>query len=780
MSYLKKNKKGGKINISSYNKNNDLTETLKFLKSTNKEIIFNKEKELDKKIKEILDQNNYTNRNIDNVIKNIKNYTNDKRKKIEKKLKENNYSDDKIEQIIDIFLLNYDYDEKLDEILNNIILYNAYVTPELFNLLNKEQKKFFNLHFKQIDELTNNKIKQLKDKNCSSCLKNPDYIDIGLNDINDINELRKNYKNKFHFHLNTKNNQLEFSNEEFENSIYNNFENFYNTNNGIIHIKKEKEVKGGDSLCYIYDGETSINECKSKKPELTDDTVINQLVLFKNDINKNNKDDNDILSKFIEKNNKKDESDTETPLQNTIASIFSFINTSDNQDEIDKYENLKKFIIKNKDYKDDKIIIDYMPKYSYKDCTFEIDDFTNQVIVDSSYYEYNKDIVTAFQKDYIDSKDDFLNLIKMQKEYIKNLSITKKRIIQDYTKFSCFDFYNKYKSSVNDDWFNNADFKFGDSYYATIYLIYKSDLDKYKSIKNKINECFCKIEKEYEFDIYYTIWLFNHRKEPDSDFILKKCEFNIDEWKLILDTFIENINYIIKEAPTSDKEIHCYRGVSFHYIKDTDNPIICIFNKAKIMGEKSKKEGYISKSKHIINSIKIFKSTRLSSYSLCFHVSYHYHNMGNNKDKRCMYKTTIMPGCNILYVAPLSYAPQEFEFISPVNSIFLYDRDVTNENISKNTSYNNIDRKFGVFSKEENSFHTFYNILFNTPKITDNERNIMNFDPFPIPYSHNQISFYFKRSKVMELLARHGEFDKNFDEIKTRINEILRSEFKVN
>jgi len=603
-------------------------------------------------------------------------------------------------------------------------------------------------------------------------------------------------------------NNFKFKNDKINNLISDIFDIYDKSNNGIIKIeeldkskreggsKRKKNFKGlykgGNGLCYMQD--LNNDNCDKTGVIISELNVINEidlqkvfeeLKIFRNNFIKGNNeilnDDNSFLCKYLYS------VDTKTSYNSKFMEIYSNIMLQAFNYELEKADsndfaflsddpqpfNIKlaniqkvlnnsyggqlfKYIDIYKNYINNKFEIDYSPKYNYNNCIHEIDSNQNKIVIDYSYHYYNYNIVNAFQDEYIKNRENFLNLIKEQKEYVKNLSLTKKRIIQDYTKHYCFGFYNRYKgfirSSKTDDqkkeFFQNEEKNFGDSFYATIYLICKL-YEKNTVIYNKYKQIYTKV-KDFHGDIgdkNFISWLLNDRIEPNADFILNKCEFDYNDWENILEAFIYNINYIVKDAPKNKEVIHCYRGASFHYIKDySSNAIMNIKNKKKL---------------------KFFTSDRLSSYSLSFDVSYHYHNFGDNPETKCMYKTAIMPECSILYVAPLSFASEEFEIISPTNSIFLYDIDNTNKIIRK-TCYNNIHRKCGIFPNYKKGFNTYNNILFSTPIKQNIEIELMKNDIFKniiIPHDDIDIFKYYK-----EKIKQHQNDDDFLSKIKS-INE---------
>ena len=646
----------------------------------------------------------------------------------------NTNNKEKIKQEL-LKLLEYYTIEELISKINDLIYIIIYNIDDIFKIINHEYREEIILFIKNNNSSIIEKLDKIYTKEYIQEEETRIKLDYTFNET------------EIEFIIDKINSDKEY--------IFKYLTNYHKTNNGIIFQDEKEDAdkkiykKGGESLCNI-----DYNECKDimKTKELLED-----IIYFKEKLNELEYDDNKMLKSFVNNN------DLET---------------------LDAVQKLKVFILRNINHNSENIEIKYEPKYKYNNCTYYTDEFNNRTNIQYDYHDYNKDIVIAYQKDYIDTKDNFLKLIERQKEYIKKLTITKKRIVQDYTKYSCFRLYNQYKSFSDNSWFTNPNnFNFGDSYYATIYLLYK--LKKNKGINDnfiqKIEEYYKNIKNsnisdediEKFIDIQYILWLFNDRVDPNSPFYLKNIGFDINEWGEILDTFINNINYIIKNAPQTTDEIHCYRGSSLHYIKDDRETELRTFF-----------QDLIKKQSNSITfgtrKIDFFKSLRLSSYSLVFDVSFHYHNKSDTKNK-CMYKVTIHKNCSVLYVAPLSFEATEFELISPTNSIFMYN---VNKTSKPDKSYNNIKRQYGIYSDENNSFHTFYNILFFTPELTEDEIEIMKFDPFSpedlsnimggaIPdiefISHKESYFLEQRNKVNELLNNHIFLILSINQIKTII-----------
>lgn len=185
----------------------------------------------------------------------------------------------------------------------------------------------------------------------------------------------------------------------------------------------------------------------------------------------------------------------------------------------------------------------YNPRYTYVKCYTTDNNVNNKTTKMIKCYEYNKDIVKAYEKQFLDNYNEWQKFIKKQNEYIEKLSIEKKRIIQDYTKPSSFDFYKIYKSNPAIDLSIQVK-NFGDSFYPQINALFPDKIENYDSWLKK---------DRYGKTNYTTITL------------------NDSQWKQVLDKFIIDIDEIIINAPMVTELLYCYRGVSNHYIKQGED-----------------------------------------------------------------------------------------------------------------------------------------------------------------------------------------------------------------
>ena len=368
--------------------------------------------------------------------------------------------------------------------------------------------------------------------------------------------------------------------------------------------------------------------------------------------------------------------------------IFKFIHNR--QDTIiNKYDNLKKCISENKTPINNSFTISRRPIYDYSSGNIDYSEFTNGLFpdIEKSYkcFEYNKDIVTAFEANYYSERNikAIKNFIEKQQEYIDKLDMRQKRIIQDYTNENSYRFYCDYINDINNNqsWFSGSK-NFGDAFYTQIHEIYES--------------YFSDIIQDP--DMTYGKWITNNRNESIN--APSKINLTITEWKLVLNKFMEDLNEIIMNSPPVEEEIYCYRGVSSHFIT----------------GGSSSPPIRLTDDSILIHSI---KSHKLYSFSLDFNVAYKFYNLGTKSDK-ALYRITILPQCRVLYVEQLTVYKGELEFIAPNNSIFYYNIDnATNTELIPSITYNNISKEDGICPTEK--FYSFDAVLAFTPQPTINE-----------------------------------------------------------
>lgn len=382
------------------------------------------------------------------------------------------------------------------------------------------------------------------------------------------------------------------------------------------------------------------------------------------------------------------------------SDIKSLINTNTGILETNStYSDLKDFIKSNKIVADGDINISYDPTYDYstRKGNGENDETRKANCIVKSYkcFNYNKDIITAYEHNFYDKNniDAIEKYIIKQKNYISGLSTKNISIIQDYTNEISFNFYNYAISNpiVSDDIFNSQNMNFGDAFYYQILFLYPDIFDRLIA-NNSIS----------------STW--NTKRIDMNSCSIFKNILTQHEWREVLKLFMKNLDKIIIDAPAVEKEIYCYRGVTCHYITSTrkaERNIIELISGAP--------------------QLHSFLSNRLSSFSLDFDQSKRFSDLSELPTK-CVYRTTIMPQCRVLFVSQISVFNYELEFIAPCNSIFYYRKDQlvpvpvpssdSRDRVQfvPDIAYNNIKNEYGICSKDTDKFNSFDTVLAFTPQ----------------------------------------------------------------
>ena len=436
-------------------------------------------------------------------------------------------------------------------------------------------------------------------------------------------------------------------------------------NNGVIADKSiifKKSITGGGKLTAHY-GQDIIEYCNNIKKYIESNKDGSKDIIYKTE--------NDFMKDFI--NDKPDHDE-----------LFDGIIPT----------NLKLFLNDNK--KEEKVIININANNRYKYNMKDMHSYDNKynTVIEFSNMGYNEDIVKAFEYCYINNEDKHQKFIEKQYDFItKTLSQNERIILNDYTKKSSFNLYTAYVSrGANRDWLNtyitdnpsNA-FCFGDSFYNQIWFKYKERFLAKLGLSRDIFD----MSGHEIFDNYWTIG--HEAKQPGKrkTFNIKSTfseEFNQEEWEKILEQFIKDINSIILKAPPTDDDLYCYRGVSNHYIHSYTPEL----------------------------TSNIFISTRFSSFSFNFKKSYEYYEPIKD-DNKCMYKTVIKKGVNVLFLAKISLALDELEILTPLNSIFIYEKQENKQDVPLRIAYNNRDNKYGICSFN-NQFNCANVIIDKTPE----------------------------------------------------------------
>lgn len=370
---------------------------------------------------------------------------------------------------------------------------------------------------------------------------------------------------------------------------------------------------------------------------------------------------------------------------NSETDLNNYVINNNQSTEICKsnYTNLKKFIDDNKNYIEYNLIFNindnqYIDYYDLQEKSMS--ELTFKKIY--KCYEYNEDIIKAYEMPFIYSRFGIYHFMEDQKQYLKTLNNIDKRIIADYTKLDSFNFYKKYKScQASGDFteFDNYPKFFGDSFYHQIYTYYK---------QNNSSSC-DELFKQYAGK-YYDDWIINDRigKDQLSRF---SDELTNEDWKKVLDLFIDDLCIIINNAPIIRFPITFFRGSTIHYIIGNDDTSL------------GDDEDYV------------FISDRISSYTFDFNTAYNTFSFNEETGEHgIVYRTCLMPFSKALLVAPVSVFPQEYEIISAPGSIFTYNNNRTTIDPNIKDAYNNYNKKCDICSNS-GSFRSLDTILINTP-----------------------------------------------------------------
>jgi hypothetical protein len=488
------------------------------------------------------------------------------------------------------------------------------------------------------------------------------------------------------------------------------FDKLKKSNNGVFYYDNTKKLKkGGD---YILSKDCSTLDIFSKYCE--------DIEQYKNNISKIlSEKSSDFYIDFIK-------------IKNAYSSYYNFDNYfmhnyvlgSDNRDT----SSIISDELKNAFKTEYKYVENIKKLYCNDHHKYKIADLENEVritdnkelILDFSHSTYNKDIVTAYQHDFIENFDNLEGFIKMQHDFINELSLSEKIIINDYTKKSAFDFYKKaygeaitfnnkadgsYATIIDGtpviELYNNSEdneihkYYFGDSYYKQIFdvigpnvftHIIKSQGEEYKNAFDKYDSKFHDAGDRGAFINIDDYWDFIkaakfERQDPNSQNIFT-TRLTPAEWQCVLIIFARDINNILLKSPRFNKQINCYRGTVRDYaILETEDK-----NEIKVSDNERDflfKEG-------------TYTSIRPGSFSFDFNKAKKYSRSSDGKFNN-IYRITIQAGAPVLYIPSLSYASDEFEILHGGYGQFSHRGKVE-------LSYNNINNKWGILSNKDEAF----------------------------------------------------------------------------
>jgi len=81
-----------------------------------------------------------------------------------------------------------------------------------------------------------------------------------------------------------------------------------------------------------------------------------------------------------------------------------------------------------------------------------------------------------------------------------------------------------------------------------------------------------------------------------------------------------------------------------------------------------------------------------------------------------MYKTVIKANVNVLFLPRVSFAPDELEILTPINTVFIYEKQDDNVDIPMRECHNNRNNKYGICSFET-KFNCANVLIDNTPEL---------------------------------------------------------------
>lgn len=406
--------------------------------------------------------------------------------------------------------------------------------------------------------------------------------------------------------------------------------------------------------------------------------------------------------------------------ERAIPSFFNQLHTS--IDENLKEEIKNSFIQYKSSDKNPELKITHDKSEKYLICDLEVPgDKTKRFVkpeevnIQFRHSGYNREIVTAFQKPYIDNIDNLQQFIQEQEAFIAKMPLKDKIIINDYTKYSCFHIYSTLNQTGHIDnviqsgsWIHhykiNTDrniyklFHFGDSLYKQILDVigperftHKIRNDpEYQSIMRNSTLIFTNITTYWE----YIRENGKDRKMHNSASIFYE-ELSDQEWHEVLVIFADDINNIVKNACKCNTDIYCYRGVTNDYVllEKFDSNILVV--------------GTSGETKDIVVEKGKYLSTRIGSFSINFESSlnYSYENPENRTgDQGCLYSVTIRKGVHVLYIPSLSFASHEFEILHASLAEFDFSGD-------RKKCFNNYKNEYGILSVDSEGF-TSADIVF--------------------------------------------------------------------
>lgn len=304
------------------------------------------------------------------------------------------------------------------------------------------------------------------------------------------------------------------------------------------------------------------------------------------------------------------------------------------------------------------------------------------------YHNYNKSLILGYENGLYYNKENYQPFIDRQAQYLSKLNIINKRAIRDFTKQAVS---SDYISAYNFNRFDiaAADKYIGDSfaYFICMYIINFIDIEPHLRANIGIIEDFL---NNYKTDTL-----------PKGNQLCHQIYYQVltnEDWKIILNMYLTNLNLIIYNAPKVETNLFVYRGAANNYMQHDDT----------------------------VANTTIYNSTQISSYSINYEAAkeFYLQGMAGGGDNATMFRVLITPDTNALFVAPLSDGlHHEMEIItlkSQLLSVYNLDHIIAPDDAFKavEDGYNNINNTncLSLDNRDKINTHKFLRLI---PFISD-------------------------------------------------------------
>ena len=250
------------------------------------------------------------------------------------------------------------------------------------------------------------------------------------------------------------------------------------------------------------------------------------------------------------------------------------------------------------------------------------------------YYPYNSAYILGYEKLFYDYyfEDNYDIFIRQQQNYLEKLPSNYKILLHDYSSVNVFELFI---SPFRNNTFNieDIDLTYVDIGNPFLYLIkeYLNNNDKILE-RYKNDDLKLKVYNDNIYDLnryYYTYSLQTTGRCHDIYTYL-----NQDDWKIILELYLELLNDIIDKAPQTTKPLILYRGSGINHMDIPSNDI-------EYFGE--------------LNEYNTHITNKLSSFTLNFDAAKNFYNIsgGISSDDALIYRIFIHPGVKLLLITPI-------------------------------------------------------------------------------------------------------------------------------